>query len=62
MGRFSKPFGEKLLPAMYCMPIFAVPKPHSTNLRMVTDQSAGKYSLNNMIPREDIIGYPLDNL
>ena len=44
------------------MPIFAVPKPHSTDLRMVTDQSAGKFSLNSMIPREEIIGYPLDNL
>ncbi|KIJ90069.1 hypothetical protein K443DRAFT_15553 [Laccaria amethystina LaAM-08-1] len=62
MGRFSEPFGDTLLPGMYCMPIFAVPKPHSTDLRMVTDQSAGKYSLNSMIPREDIIGYPLDNL
>ena len=61
-GRFSESFGDKLLPGMYCMPIFAVPKPHSTDLRMVTDQSAGKYSLNSMIPREDIIGYPLDNL
>ena len=29
---------------------------------MVTDQSAGKFSLNSMIPHEDIIGYPLDNL
>jgi len=61
-GRFSESFGNKLLPGMYCMPIFAVPKPHSTDLRMVTDQSAGKYSLNSMIRREDIIGYPLDNL
>jgi hypothetical protein len=62
MGRFSESFGDKLLPGMYCMPIFAVPKPHSTDLRMVTDQSAGKFSLNSMIPREEIIGYPLDNL
>ena len=29
---------------------------------MVTDQSVGKYSLNSMIPGEDIIEYPLDNL
>ena len=61
-GRFSESFGDKLLPGMYCMPVFAVPKPHSTDLRMVTDQSAGKFSLNSMIPCEDIIGYPLDNL
>ena len=61
-GRFSESFGDELLPGMYCMPVFAVPKPHSTDLRMVTDQSAGKFSLNSMIPHEDIIGYPLDNL
>ena len=61
-GRFSEAFGDKLLPGMYSMPIFAIPKPHSTDLRMVTHQSAGKYSLNSMIPRDDIIGYPLDNL
>jgi hypothetical protein len=42
-GRFSESFGSKLLPGMYCMPIFAVTKPHSTDLRMVTDQSAGKF-------------------
>ena len=29
---------------------------------MVTDLSAGKYSLNSIIHRDDIIGYPLDNL
>ena len=29
---------------------------------MVTDQSAGKFSLNSMIPHEEIIGYPLDKL
>ena len=61
-GCFSEAFGDKLLPGMYSMPIFAIPKPHSTDLRMVTHQSAGKYSLNSMIPRDDIIGYPLDNL
>lgn len=49
-GRFSEAFGDKLLPGMYCMPVFAIPKPHSTDLRMVTHQSAGKYSLNSMIP------------
>jgi len=61
-GHFSESFGNKLLPGMYCMPIFAVPKPHSADLRMVTHQSAGKYSLNSMIRREDIVGYLLDNL
>jgi len=62
MGRFSEYFGDKLLPGMCCMPIFTIPKPHSMDLQMVTDQSARKYSLNSRILREDIIGYPLDNL
>ena len=44
------------------MPVFVIPKPHSTDLQMVTHQSTGKYSLNSMIPRDDVIGYPLDNL
>jgi len=61
-GHFSESFGDKLLPGMYCMPIFVVPKLHFTDLQMVTDQSAGKVSLNSMIPCEDIISYPLDNL
>jgi hypothetical protein len=60
--RFSNPFGPDLLPGMYSMPIHAVPKPHSTDLRMVTDQSAGQYSLNSMILHSDIAGYPLDNM
>ena len=62
MGRFSPSFGYKLLPGMYCMPIHAVPKPHSTDFRLVTNHSAGEYSLNSMIKREDICGYPLDNM
>jgi len=61
-GCFSELFGEQLLPGMYCMPVFAIPKPHSSDLRMVTHQSAGEHSLNSMIPQEHIIGYPLDNL
>ena len=44
------------------MPIHAVPKPHSTDLRLVTNHSAGLFSLNSMIKREDISGYPLDNM
>ena len=61
-GRFSNGFGEDLLPGMYSMPIHAVPKPHSTDLRLVTNHSAGNFSLNSMIKREDICGFPLDNM
>jgi hypothetical protein len=61
-GRFSESFGDDLLPGMYSMPIHAVPKPHSTDYRLVTNHSAGIFSLNSMIKREDICGYPLDNM
>ena len=61
-GHFSESFGEKLLPGMYSMPIHAVPKPHSSDLRLVTNHSTGAFSLNSMIKREDICGYPLDNM
>ena len=59
--RFSAPF-KHLLPGMYCMPIYAVPKPRSTDLRLVTDQSYGKYSLNSMIKHEKVTGFLLDNM
>jgi hypothetical protein len=61
-GRFSESFGKDLLPGMYSMPIHAVPKPHSTDLRLVTNHSAGDFSLNSMIRRDDIAGFPLDNM
>jgi len=60
--RFSESFGTDLLPGMYCMPVHAVPKPGSTDLRMVTDHSAGMYSLNSMINHDLVTGYPLDNM
>lgn len=44
------------------MPIYAVPKPHSSDLRLVTDHSYGEYSLNSMIDHDSVTGYPLDNL
>lgn len=62
MERFSDSFGKDLLPGMYSMPIHVVPKPNSTDFRLVTNHSAGNYSLNSMIKREDIAGYPLDNM
>ena len=59
--RFSPAFGNDLLPGMYCMPIYAVPKTiRSPDLRMVTNQSAGAYSLNSMISRDDICSYLLN--
>ena len=61
-GRFSHSFGRDLLPGMYSMPIHVVPKPHSDDFRLVTNHSAGDHSLNSMIKREDITGFPLDNM
>ncbi|RDB25644.1 hypothetical protein Hypma_006531 [Hypsizygus marmoreus] len=61
-NRFSPSFGTKLLPGMYSMPIHAVPKSDPSDLRMVTNQSAGKFSLNSMVLHDDIAGYPLDNM
>ena len=61
-GRFSPSFGTDLLPGMYSMPIYAVPKPNSSDFRLVTDQSYGKHSLNSMVKHESVTGYPLDNL
>ena len=61
-GYFSDTFGSNLLLGMYSMPIHAVPKPHSTDLRLVNDHSAGPFSLNNMIDHSQVTGFPLDNM
>jgi len=44
------------------MPTHAVPKPHSSDLRMVTDHSTGVHSLNSMIDHKKVTGFPLDNM
>src|SRR5882724_12465359 len=46
---------------MFSMPIGVVPKPHSTNLHLVTDHSAGDHTLNNFITHTDS-SIKLDNL
>jgi hypothetical protein len=62
LGRVSEPFGGNLLPGMYCMPHYVVPKPHSYSWRLVNDLSAGAFSPNSMVEHECVTGYPLDNL
>ena len=47
---------------MYSTPIHAVPKPRSTKLRLVNDHSAGPFSLNSMIAREDVSGAKMDSI
>ncbi|KIY48014.1 hypothetical protein FISHEDRAFT_44120, partial [Fistulina hepatica ATCC 64428] len=51
--RFSSSFGPSLLPGMYSVPVWVVPKPHSDKLRLVVDHSAGRYSLNSLIPKAE---------
>jgi hypothetical protein len=61
-GRYSKSIGSALLPCMYCMPNYAVPKPHSEKLRLIADHSTTKHSLNSMIDHDQVVGYPMDSL
>ena len=62
LDHFSEPFGPDLLPGMYSMPIHAVPKPGTSKFRLVTDHSAGQFTLNNMISCKDIAEVTLDNV
>ncbi|OBZ76385.1 hypothetical protein A0H81_03642 [Grifola frondosa] len=62
LGRYSEAFGTDLLPGMVCMPIHAVPKPRSVNLRLVNDHSAGPYALNSLISPDAIKGVILDGI
>ncbi|KAJ2926574.1 hypothetical protein H1R20_g10496, partial [Candolleomyces eurysporus] len=61
-NRFSQPFGPNLLSGMYSMPIHAVPKDNSTTYRMVTNHSAGPFSLNSMIDKAHVSPSLLDNM
>jgi len=60
LNRWSKPFGQKLLPGMYSAPISAVPK-RSGKFRLINDQSWGPNSLNSMIPKSKV-NIPLDGI
>ncbi|KAL1950137.1 hypothetical protein VTO73DRAFT_5260 [Trametes versicolor] len=62
LGRYSEPFGRDLLPGMYAMPTHAVPKPHSSKLRLVNDLSAGAFSLHSMIQHNSLKGTVLDGI
>ncbi|OCH92271.1 hypothetical protein OBBRIDRAFT_833607 [Obba rivulosa] len=53
-GRFSKAFPE-LLPGMFCMPVYAVPKSEEGKFRLITDQSHGPFAVNQMISDEAVI-------
>jgi len=62
LERVSPEFGEVLLPGMYCMPTYLVPKPQSIDWRLVNNLSARLFSLNSMVDCCRITRYPLDNL
>ena len=54
LGRWSKPFGKKLLPGMYASPIGAVPKSTPGKFRLIIDQSNGPHALNSMIQKSQV--------
>ena len=54
LGRWSKPFGKKLLPGMHSSPISAIPKSTPGKYRFIIDQSRGPYSLNSTIPKHKV--------
>lgn len=60
-NRFSQSFGTELLPGMYASPTFAVPKRDSTKLRLVTDQSDGRFPVNNLTTPH-IRSFPMDGM
>jgi hypothetical protein len=59
--RYSPNFGPDLLPGMYSMPLFVIPKPRTTKWCVVVDHSAEPHSLNSCIPREKF-SVTLDNM
>jgi len=61
-GCYSSLAGQHLLPGMYCMPVYAVPKSDSADFCLVNDYSTGPFSPNSMIKHGCVTGYPLDNL
>lgn len=60
MDCYSEFFGTALLPGMYCMPQHVVTRDDG-KLRLVTNQSAGEFSLNSMIPLSER-SFPLDGI
>ena len=62
LNRVSPYFGTELLPGMYCMLNYVVPKPHTNDWRLVNDLSTGPFSLNSMVDCQGVTGFPLDSL
>ena len=60
-GRYSPVFSEDLLPGMYSMPLYAIPKPGTDKLRLINHHSAGQHPLNDAISKDDV-GMRQDNV
>lgn len=60
-GRYSAEFGPDLLPGMFSMPMYPIPKPGTDKMRLVNDHSAGKFALNSGISKDDV-GMRQDNI
>lgn len=61
LGRWSKSFGDRLLPGMHSSPINAVPKSTPGKFRIIVDQSRGPHALNSRIPKSQV-KVQLDNV
>ena len=59
-GQFSKLFTD-LLPGMYVVPVHVTPKAVD-KLHLVVNHSAGEFSINSMIDRQDVAGVKLDGI
>jgi hypothetical protein len=44
------------------MPLHVIPKPHSVNLRLITNLRAGKFAPNTMIEKANVTNLPLDGI
>jgi hypothetical protein len=61
-GRYSAPFRPDLWPGMYTSPTHAVPKPGTDTFRLINDQSAGDFSPNSMIDKDNVGGTCMDGI
>jgi hypothetical protein len=59
---FSESFSTNLLLGMYAMAIHVIPKPHLTNLRLISNLSASEYAPNTMINKANVSNLPLDTI
>ncbi len=59
--RYSPAFGPTLLPGMYSMPVYTIPKANSSKLRLINNHLTGPFSVNALIDKSKIGMHP-DNI